>query len=78
MSLKAKIEAVIYAAEEPVTLPQLAGLFGVEAESELRRREVAQGELPLGAMEDPGSRGRRGGGDRSEGSQRGGDRRCIG
>ncbi len=60
MSLKAKIEAVIYAAEEPVTLPQLAGLFGVEAESELRRREVAQGELPLGAMEDPG------GGDEGE------------
>lgn len=47
MSLKAKIEAVIYAAEEPVTLAQLAGLFGVEAELELRRRERAQGELPL-------------------------------
>jgi segregation and condensation protein B len=30
MSLKAKIEAVIYAAEEPVTLAQLAALFQVE------------------------------------------------
>ncbi len=47
MSLKAKIEAVIYAAEEPVTLAQLAGLFGVEAAAELRRREGAQSELPL-------------------------------
>jgi segregation and condensation protein B len=31
MSLKAKLEAVIYAAEEPVTLTQLAGLFADEA-----------------------------------------------
>ncbi len=31
MSLKAKLEAVIYAAEEPVTLAQLAGLFAIEA-----------------------------------------------
>jgi len=31
MSLKARIEAVIYAAEEPVTLPQLASLFREEA-----------------------------------------------
>jgi segregation and condensation protein B len=31
MSLRAKLEAVIYAAEEPVTLAQLAGLFAVEA-----------------------------------------------
>ena len=31
MSLKAKLEAVIYAAEEPVTLAQLAGLFSDEA-----------------------------------------------
>jgi segregation and condensation protein B len=31
MSLKAKLEAVIYAAEEPVTLAQLAILFGDEA-----------------------------------------------
>ena len=31
MSLKAKLEAVIYAAEEPVTLAQLAALFADEA-----------------------------------------------
>src|SRR5277367_5133005 len=30
MSLRAKIEAVIYAAEEPVTLAQLASLFSPE------------------------------------------------
>ncbi len=34
MSLKGKVEAVIYAAEEPVTLAQLAALFGAEALSE--------------------------------------------
>ena len=33
MSLKAKIEAVIYASEEPVTLQQLVGLLGVEAQA---------------------------------------------
>src|SRR5580658_3092630 len=31
MSLKAKLEAVIYAAEEPVTLAQLAALFAEDA-----------------------------------------------
>src|ERR1700677_2931066 len=31
MSLKAKLEAVIYAAEEPVTLAQLAALFSTDA-----------------------------------------------
>ncbi|MGC2509235.1 MAG: SMC-Scp complex subunit ScpB [Acidobacteriaceae bacterium] len=31
MSLKAKIEAVIYAAEEPITLAQLASIFAAEA-----------------------------------------------
>ncbi len=31
MGLRGKVEAVIYAAEEPVTLAQLAALFGVEA-----------------------------------------------
>src|ERR1700733_10137973 len=30
MSLKAKLEAIIYAAEEPVTLAQLAALFAEE------------------------------------------------
>ncbi|MBV8674298.1 MAG: SMC-Scp complex subunit ScpB, partial [Acidobacteriaceae bacterium] len=38
MSLKAKIEAVIYAAEEPVTLAQLATLFQTEALEERRGR----------------------------------------
>lgn len=42
MSLKAKIEAVIYAAEEPVTLAALAGLFADEALEEKRAREAAQ------------------------------------
>lgn len=41
MSLKAKIEAVIYAAEDPVTLAQLASLFGDEALEEKRAREEA-------------------------------------
>ena len=31
MSLKAKLEAVIYAAEEPVTLAQLTALFAADA-----------------------------------------------
>ncbi len=48
MSLKAKIEAVIYAAEEPVTLAQLAGLFAEEALEEKRVREAAaQSAEPL-------------------------------
>ena len=43
MSLKAKLEAVIYAAEEPVTLSQLAGLFAVEAlEYKSQREEAAR------------------------------------
>lgn len=48
MSLKAKLEAVIYAAEEPVTLPQLAALFAndayaYKAEQDALRLESAQG-----------------------------------
>ena len=35
MSLKPKIEAVIYASEEPVTLAQLVVLLSEEAQSEL-------------------------------------------
>jgi segregation and condensation protein B len=42
MSLKAKIEAVIYASEEPVTLAQLTGLLGEEAEAELAAQQSAQ------------------------------------
>jgi segregation and condensation protein B len=41
MSLKAKVEAVIYATEEPVTLNQLASLLKDEALAELRAVESA-------------------------------------
>jgi segregation and condensation protein B len=47
MSLKAKIEAVIYASEEPVTLAQLAGLLGHEAQAELDHLDSAQQSLAL-------------------------------
>ena len=47
MSLKAKIEAVIYTSEEPVTLAQLVGLLGDEAQAELERAESAQQTLSL-------------------------------
>jgi segregation and condensation protein B len=57
MSLKAKIEAVIYAAEEPVTLAQLAGLFGEEALEEKRAAEAAASieNEPEIATAEPGS-----------------------
>ncbi len=51
MSLKAKIEAVIYASEEPVTLAQLAGLLGHEAQAELDHLDSAQHALELGEPE---------------------------
>jgi segregation and condensation protein B len=41
MSLKAKLEAVIYAAEEPVTLGQLAALFAADALEWKAEREAA-------------------------------------
>src|SRR5260370_188334 len=47
MSLKAKIEAVIYASEEPVTLAQLTGLLGHEAQAELDHLDAAQQSLTL-------------------------------
>jgi segregation and condensation protein B len=47
MSLKAKIEAVIYASEEPVTLAQLTGLLGHEAQAELDHLDSAQHALAL-------------------------------
>ena len=47
MSLKAKIEAVIYASEEPVTLAQLAGLLGHQAQAELDHLDVTQHALAL-------------------------------
>jgi len=51
MSLKAKIEAVIYASEEPVTLAQLVGLLGEEAQAELERAVAAQQTLTLDEAE---------------------------
>ena len=42
MSLKAKIEAVIYASEEPVTLAQLVGLLGEFAQLDGDGHQVAQ------------------------------------
>ena len=47
MSLKGKIEAVIYASEEPVTLAQLVGLLGQEAQIELDRLDERQGTLGI-------------------------------
>ncbi len=43
MSLKAKLEAVIYAAEEPVTLAQLAALFSDEALEWKQEQDAAAG-----------------------------------
>ena len=51
MSLKAKLEAVIYAAEEPVTLTQLAGVFADEA-LELKAEEAAAAQQE---SEEPGT-----------------------
>ena len=47
MSLKAKIEAVIYASEEPVTLAQLVGLLGEEGQAELDALRSQQTSLAL-------------------------------
>jgi segregation and condensation protein B len=47
MSLKAKIEAVIYASEEPVTLAQLTGLLGEEGQAELNTLADQQQSLAL-------------------------------
>jgi len=44
MSLKAKVEAIIYATEEPVTLDQLASLLGDAMLAELRAESAAAGE----------------------------------
>ena len=52
MSLKAKIEAVIYASEEPVTLAQLVGLLGDEAQAELERAVSTQQTLSLNEAEE--------------------------
>ncbi|MGD0830635.1 MAG: SMC-Scp complex subunit ScpB [Terracidiphilus sp.] len=45
MSLKAKLEAVIYAAEEPVTLAQLAALFADEALEWKAEQEAVSAKL---------------------------------
>ena len=42
MSLKAKVEAVVYAAEEPVTLAALAGIFAAEISHGLSEAAVEQ------------------------------------
>ncbi|HET6215786.1 MAG TPA: SMC-Scp complex subunit ScpB [Acidobacteriaceae bacterium] len=47
MSLKAKLEAVIYAAEEPVTLAQLAAIFGDEISPVEEAAEPAAEQIAL-------------------------------
>jgi segregation and condensation protein B len=54
MSLKSKIEAVIYASEEPVTLLQLAGLLGQEAQAELDALAARQTTLQIVERETTG------------------------
>ena len=54
MSIKAKIEAVIYAAEEPVTLAQLADVFGAEifsAQAQEQEPEPDEGAELSGSAE---------------------------
>jgi len=59
MSLKAKLEAVIYAAEEPVTLAQLALLFTADAleykaeqEDAAKAAETAEGSTEMAATDE--------------------------
>jgi segregation and condensation protein B len=52
MSLKAKLEAVIYAAEEPVTLAQLAALFADDAFEWKAQQEAASAEQAAEAVLD--------------------------
>ena len=42
MTLNAKIQPVIYASEEPVTLAQLVGLLGHEAQAEADQIDADQ------------------------------------
>ena len=51
MSLKAKLEAVIYAAEEPVTLAQLAALFAPDALEWKAEQEAASASQSPGTPE---------------------------
>lgn len=54
MSLKAKIEAVIYAADEPVTLAQLAAIFGEEVLAETAAPLPFHGaSVPGASAEEP-------------------------
>ena len=53
MSLKAKIEAVIYASEEPVTLVELAGLLGHAAQAELDALAARQTTLHIAGGDSP-------------------------
>jgi segregation and condensation protein B len=55
MSLKAKLEAVIYASEEPVTLVQLIGLLGEEGQGELDALAAQQQSLDLEANAPSGT-----------------------
>ncbi len=55
MSLKAKLEAVIYAAEEPVTLAQLAALFALEALAWKREQETARAAQAASAANAAGT-----------------------
>lgn len=52
MSLRAKLEAVIYAADEPVTLAQLAVLFGSELAAEVETAEADAGKATPGPSAD--------------------------
>jgi segregation and condensation protein B len=54
--LKAKLEAVIYAAEEPVTLAQLIGLLGEEAQQDIDFQQPSlalEDEAPAGEATEP-------------------------
>jgi segregation and condensation protein B len=53
MSLKAKLEAVIYAAEEPVTLAQLAALFAADALEWKALEEAASAEAAAEELQSP-------------------------
>ena len=54
MSLKAKLEAVIYAAEEPVTLAQLAALFATDAlESKAEQEAASASEASAPLIAEP-------------------------
>ncbi len=55
MSVRARIEAVVYAAEEPVTLLQLASIFGAEIEAELALTRTSEHDEAAPAGESAAS-----------------------